>query len=472
MIKLCQYNKEKVLSAIKAGKIEGIESSYGNFIDEIILTMKRKGITSELSESIEDKRSEKNSTIPHEILLLLSIAAKMKIKTAMTDIPYAITEAETLSELGWNIHYSNRDIEEGIVSEGAIRNYIKNYVSEEKAEEYKTEFIEMYNRYVSKIKRKLDIEPYIHILDCTEEEVNLSNENYEKSGVIKDSEGVRRGYKLGTLRGLLENSGIIEEVVMSSIERHDLKVCEDMLKKSEHLRTGDILINDRGFISRELLNYLKTEKGVDVYVPAKANMDIYAEAVSIATMRNKWQKHPNPERKTQKIAFVEQLGSMWQSENPAEDVEINVCVVHDEKAKTKDKEFFVFMTTDTSATSRQIIKTYELRPEIEEDYRQLKDFWQIEDFRSTKYLDITFHNVMLLIGYFYFQLFKEMEEGRKYAKKSLPVIIKNYVVKKKAVFVIYSGMFFAVFGFLEIMQLYSSLSPSTKKKLDIFFASV
>ena len=61
---------------------------------------------------------------------------------------------------------------------------------------------------------------------------------------------------------------------------------------------------------------------------------------------------------------------MWQSDSPEKDVPLNACVVWD----TKDGEYYVFVTTDTTRTAKQIIQTYELRPEIEEDYRQLKDF--------------------------------------------------------------------------------------------------
>lgn len=76
--------------------------------------------------------------------------------------------------------------------------------------------------------------------------------------------------------------------------------------------------------------------------------------------------------------------------------------------KTKDN-YFVFITTDTEKSAKQIIMTYELRPEIEEDYRQIKDYWRLEDFKSTKYNFIAFHIVILLIGYLYFQLYKETE---------------------------------------------------------------
>ena len=110
-----------------------------------------------------------------------------------------------------------------------------------------------------------------------------------------------------------------------------------------------------------------------------------------------------------------------------EDVELNAGVVYD----TKKEKYYVFVTTDLTVTGRQIIKTYELRPEIEEDFRQLKDFWKLEGFKSTKYNHIIFHIVMLMIGYLYYQLYKNTEEGSKYANKALPVILKKYVPVKK-----------------------------------------
>ncbi|QIB25936.1 hypothetical protein [Caloranaerobacter azorensis] len=63
----------------------------------------------------------------------------------------------------------------------------------------------------------------------------------------------------------------------------------------------------------------------------------------------------------------------------------------------------------------------------------IKGFWELEDFKSTKYNFIVLHIVMLLIGYMYFQLYKntETKEGQKYAKKSLLVAIRKYVCKKR-----------------------------------------
>jgi hypothetical protein len=147
-------------------------------------------------------------------------------------------------------------------------------------------------------------------------------------------------------------------------------------------------------------------------------MDVYTTAVSVANGQNKWQKHPNLKRKTQRIAFVEDLGPYWQSDTSRNDLSLNACVVHNSK---KD-EYFVFVTTDTSKTAKQTIKIYDLRPEIEEDYRQIKDFWKLDDFKSTKYSFIVFHMLMVLIGYMYFQIFKTLDGNEKYQRKSLPVL--------------------------------------------------
>lgn len=364
-------NKEKVLEAIRKGAIDAADVSFPNLIDDMVLKMKQAGILEPLGEAFEDKRLD-NKNIPFHLILTLAITAKMKIKTSLTDIPFAITSAETLSEIGWNIRDNKRGLEEGLMSEGTIRNLVEKYVGEE--------LIEGYNIYVQEyMLPKMGIVPDIHILDCSELEVELKNSNYEGSEVICDKDGARRGYKIATLRGITGDTGVLEEIKLGSIKQHDLELSREMVLTSKVLKPEDILINDRGFISRDLLNQLKRERGVNTYIPLKKNMEAYEQAVSIAKEQNKWQPHPNKKRKSQKIAFVPSLGSYWRSDRPEQDVEINACVVKDEKTD----ECFVFVSTDLSKTAKQIVSTYELRSEIEEDYRQIKDFWKIEDFKST-----------------------------------------------------------------------------------------
>jgi hypothetical protein len=460
MITYCTKDKEKVLKALREGKIDTADVCYPNLVDEMVLEMRKVGILEDLGQNLKDKRAS-NKGIPLYLILVLAIVSKMKIKTSLTDIPYAIHDADTMSELGFNLFDTERDLEKGLMEEGSLRNFVKKYTAEN--------FIQYYNDYVQDtVMKKLHIAPDIHILDCTEIEVELNNDNYEGSEVKRDEKGVRRGYKLASLRGIYEDTGIIEEIKLGSIKQHDLAMCKPMLLESPVMKPKDILINDRGFIDRDLMNQLKAKREIDTYIPVKKNMEIFEQAVSIAKDENAWKKHPNKKRKTQKIAFVESLKEYWKSKSPEDDVEINACVVYDEKVE----EYFVFVTTDTSKSAKQIILTYELRPEIEEDFRQLKDFWKIEDFKSRKYNFIAFHIVMVLIGYLFFQVYRCTELGKKFAKKSLPIAIKKFVSPKPKTVVIFSGHYFATFGFLEFIQLYASCETEVKKSLDMILAQV
>ena len=461
MLQITQESKEKVLSAIKQGRIDAADISQPNFIDGIILKMRKLGVVDELCHIIEDKRRP-NAVIPLNFILVLSIAAKMKIHTSLTDIPYAIMDAEVLSGLGYALWDTDRNLEKGLMDEGAIRHLLGKYEQ--------AEMVTGYNNCVQgHILPKMGIDADMHLLDCTELEVELSNENYEESSVVTIEGETRRGYKLATLRGITGDSGVIEDIRFGTIKDHDLELSRDMILNSPMLKPYDSLINDRGFLSRDVLNELKARRFVDTYIPLRNNMIAYQDAVSIAKTENNWKPHPNKKRKTQKIAFVEDAGSMWQSEQPEDDVPLNACVVWD----TKDDKYYVFVTTDVTKTAKQIIQTYELRPEIEEDYRQLKDFWKLEDFKSTKINVIAFHIVCTLLGYMMFQLYVGTEEGERWSGKSLPVILKKYIPteKPKAV-IIYTGQYFAVFPFVEFLHLYASLDLPVRSKLDGVLALV
>ena len=71
--------------------------SLPNLIDDIILTMKKHKLTGHLAQALPDKRRD-NSHIPFDILLCLAVAAKLKRKTSLMDVPFAVTEAEFLTK--------------------------------------------------------------------------------------------------------------------------------------------------------------------------------------------------------------------------------------------------------------------------------------------------------------------------------------------------------------------------------------
>ena len=267
---------------------------------------------------------------------------------------------------------------------------------------------------------------------------------------------------MASLRGLLDCSGVIEEIEIGILKTHDLTLSKDTILNSSALKPGDKVIEDRGFISREVMNHLKTQRKVDTYIPVRTDMDLYKQAVKIAKDKDEKEWNNHPHRENQKVISVKNLGPYWQSDIPENDVKINSCVAYDKK----NDEYFVFVTTNLEDTARQLIKIYELRTEIEEDFRQLKEFWKMEEFKTTKYDHIVFHIVMLLIGYLFYQLYKNTDAGREYANKSLPVILKKYEPKDKTKkVIIYADKYFAIFGFSEFLDVYDECSKDVKDDL-------
>ena len=79
--------------------------------------------------------------------------------------------------------------------------------------------------------------------------------------------------------------------------------------------------------------------------------------------------------------------------------------------------------------------------------------------------------VCVLLGYLLFQIYVGTEEGRKYAGKSLPVILKNWKHEAgnesfpKDV-IVYADGYFGIFPFIEFLHLYASLEQSIRSGLD------
>lgn len=103
MLKCCKSNKESVLEQIKAGKIDAITLSTTNLVDDIILAMHTNKILGCLNQGMPDRRKH-NVTVPYSILWASAIAAKMKVHSSLTDIPYAITDHRVLAELGYSLY--------------------------------------------------------------------------------------------------------------------------------------------------------------------------------------------------------------------------------------------------------------------------------------------------------------------------------------------------------------------------------
>jgi hypothetical protein len=268
-------------------------------------------------------------------------------------------------------------------SRRAVKQAVDKAEAEARAHKVAEQLVDWYNQHVG-----LSLVQYarlgkgrrMHILDTTHIEVPLETGTYECSGVVKNDDGTyARGYKLATLRTLLDNAGLLSQVALAAIQVHDVALCRPLLETTPVWRAGDLLLEDRGFIDGTTVSDLKRRRQVDVIIPLKANMLATQEAIQLAEMADQWAAQPS--RADQHIAFVRGVEHMW---NECA-VPLNACVIRFWNKKKKRTDHIVLVTSDLALSASWMVRHYEERPEIEHDYEQMKSGgWQLKKRSATR----------------------------------------------------------------------------------------
>jgi DDE family transposase len=359
------------------------------------------------------------------------------------------------------------------VRERASRRAVKHAVDEAEAEaqahQVATQLVGWYNQHVgvSMLKyARLGPGRRLHILDTTHVEVALETGTYECSGVVKNDDGTRaRGYKLATLRTLLDSAGLLTQVAMSAIQVHDMALCRPLLEEAPVLRAGDLLLEDRGFIDGATLSPLKRQRQVDVIIPLKANMLATQEAMQLAQMADKWQAHPS--RANQTITLVRGVEHMWTEC----EVPLNACVIRFWNKKKKRTDHVVLVTTDLELNAPLIVRHYEERPEIEQDYQQMKSGgWQLKKLSSTRYSEIVFYVLTVVLSYSLYHLFTNTRAGTRFADKTRQAMAFDQLRTQRTHIIVYAGGYFEIFETLSFVQMVLQLSPPVQERLRTWLA--
>ena len=173
-----------------------------------------------------------------------------------------------------------------------------------------------------------------------------------------------------------------------------------------------------------------------------------------------WTKHPT--RKGQEIQLVKGMAPLWEGLG----VPVNVCVVRWKDKKTQEWQYFGFVTTDLSVSARQIIQTYQTRPEIEEDYRQLKSpSWHLEKFCTRRLVQIIWHVILTLIAYNLFQTYANTDKGRVFAGKTKQRIEREQRRKQESFLLVCTQHAFGVFATKDLLYIMLGLPDTVRQRL-------
>src|SRR5215470_4445440 len=454
-IKLWARDGEAVRQALEFGEIAHMETASEELTDAFLLFAIESGLLQTWAQTFSDPRRE--PTIGMEVILPAHIAARFAGLYSMRKAGYVLRSARVLGALGYSVEvvapecglslrgtsddklFSGDVVRKRLVQmeqqadlsqptrrppqepsvavkvrERASRRAAKHPVdaaeAEARAYQVAAQLVGWYNQQVgvSMLQyARLGRGRRIHILDTTHVEVALETGTYECSGVVKNEDGtLARGYKLATVRTVLDSAGLLTQMAMSAIQVHDMALCRPLLEEAPVLRAGDLLLEDRGFIDGATLSALKRQRQVDVIIPLKANMLATQEAIALAAMADQWQAHPT--RTDQTIALVRGVAHMWTECA----IPLNACVIRYWNKKKKCVDHIILVTTDLKLNAPWIVRHYEERPEIEQDYEQMKrGGWQLKKLSSTRYSEIVFYVLTVVLSYSLYHLFANTQRG-------------------------------------------------------------
>lgn len=471
---ILKHDNLEVEKGIKECKVDHVQLVTPHITNEILETMEEKyNFIKKIDEIFPT-----NGNIKPALYIMSSISARMKQLIATSSVPLALTSAKLIKKIGYDLF--ERKGNGTYFTEGALRKYIED-IEKNTDIDKDDDLVGYVNKLLSEVNKEVEVNNpiNIHALDCTKIKVNLNNKNYENSTVITYEKEKIRGYKLASLRGYLKDEGVFEEVRFGKISTNDLHLSKEMIINSKNIKENDILLMDRGFMDYEFISTL-VKKKISVIIPLKSNMDIFKEAVKKAISIDKWEE--NPTRKNQEIQLVKDL--TWYRNininNPMmeDKLDVRVTVVRIKKdretvpveieAYTNDEKYvyIAFMSCANKFTGKQIINYYTKRANIEEDFRQLKEYWEFERFHSTKYKLILFYILTVLIAYNMFILYKSSDIGKKYKNKSIYTITKqerNRFDLKECNTLIVSNKYIGVYDGAEAYEFMFKQSDDSQK---------
>ena len=100
------------------------------------------------------------------------------------------------------------------------------------------------------------------------------------------------------------------------------------------------------------------------------------------------------------------------------EVELNGALVRWQKPDGSF-EYLLFICSNLKLTAAQILLTYQLRVEIEEDNKQVKCSWEGTLFSTTNLIYIVFHLLITLAAYSLFVYYNGTKAGKRFSQKTI-----------------------------------------------------
>lgn len=314
----------------------------------------------------------------------------------------------------------------------------------------------------------------------------------------------RRGYKMVTLLHTNRRREFFLFVAVKVISGKDhespvLYGLVDQFVQTVGVGVIKRLILDRGFLDGEAISRCKKEYGMDILIPLRRNMDLYADALALFQepevhwVEGQEQKEegkaplrPKPKailkREKKRQEKLQQLKDQ-QPPPPPDKVQIksevasigefrswSACTVplsvvaNREHYADGHREIWFLVDTQEVRDPRQPRQEYHLRPSTEERYRQLKCFSDLTHFTSRAFSLVVNQVVFIMLAYDLLQIYL-LRQGRKdLNQKTLPRI-RQQLLPSDNYLLVYWQNYYGLFRPFELVGFVVMLGEEARKKI-------
>ena len=455
-------NKPKVIKALKEGRIDYVADSRWSFSDEFFSFLLSVGFFDFVENTYPSPRMRKN--IPLWILIGLMFQLKLNLKNSFYRLPGILKSGPVLTRTSFNIgkveggfnkrNKYKRDLG-NIVNQDTLRKYFKDTNAGQLTSWNNTDVAKFFS------SKQVILKEGIFLLDGSiiplpdnnnyEEAEYLpldKHKNYVNVDKLPENEAKKFKYTLCyKMVNLLHISAKKDYFVFLGTKvaggnSHDKplgqKLVDDFVVS---VGKGKIkkLIADRAFLDGDMISTFKVKYGIDTLIPLKKNMDAYLDAKGLARLESKpWKK-------------VDKLTSCYRAKKIKSyqgcDVDLNVILVKS-KQKNGKVRLWSLATTKDYFDPAQAVRDYRLRWQIEERYKQIKNTWLNQGFKSTDFNLVVAHIIFPLLVYSLIQIYLNIKKLNDLANKTMESMRADQRLGKDAV-IMHADGYYAVLDYHE-----------------------
>jgi hypothetical protein len=485
-----EENKAKVINALKEGRVDYLDTSSWAFQDSFFAFLLGIKFFQICGSSYPSPRHKEE--VPIWFQLAGQTQLKLHQQAAYSKLPGLIKSGPILTRLKFNIggeeggfNNKNKNPREVPVDFDCVRKFFKDTDKDEVNRWHNENVIKFirHNRGIDKegiflLDQTHLVVPYntnykgaewtlvdehgqrIETKEMTEEQKKAIKPRlcYSLSLLVHlgaDGSTVICGYKLG--------GGNDDELAHGpELVRQFIKVAgKGVMKK---------LIMDRGYISGEFVNELKTEHDVDVVIPLRKNMNALKDTLRIADKfkKNEWTEYRTYEKKgnkkyTESVLYV---GDVEEWENTGLKVYVSLMKT---TAPGEEEKSWGLCTTFRPGNAGKAFDLYKKRTRIEEVNKQIKTNWRINKFSSPHESLIEAHVLFTLLTYSLIQLYLMKKHLIELANRAIHNL-KIEAGQGINCTVVYYKNYFAVLNTIYYTEIILGLEAAAKNRLKKWIA--